>query len=200
MSIRIINIIFFITLIFCSCKKSNDQLFDEASTLLKESQFDKAINIYNELIKRNRKLQLAYYNRGYCYFSKNEYKKALLDYNRLIDLQTIGDFVYTENSNSPFASEESKYQVSYYDALYQRAQVYFYLDMVKESFQDFNNLIANNYQEKSNCYLWQGSMWLNSGDTLKACDCFTKSKQFANRPDLEKEAEKFIATNCVKHN
>ena len=200
MNIRVIYIIFLSTLFLYSCKKSNEQLFDEAYTLLQNDQYDKAINLYTDLIKRNSKFQLAYYNRGYCYYSQKNYKSALFDFNKLIDLQTIGGFIYTQNSNGPFSNEESKFQVPYYDALYQRAQVNFYLERNNESFQDFSSLVVNNYEEKSNCYLWLGSIFINSGDTLKACDCYNNAQKYSNKEAIEKEAGKFIDLYCVKHN
>lgn len=180
-----------------SCSKSTDQLFDEAYVLTTKNQYDKAIIKYNKILERNNKFQLAYYNRGYCYYSKNEYSKALEDFNRIIQLQTGGSqMIFTLNSDSPFASEESKYQVSYYDALYQRAQVCFYLGKNKDSYNDFDVLIASNYEEKSNCYLWQGSIWQNNGDSARACTCFTNAKAFANKKSIATEAENKLQAYC----
>jgi tetratricopeptide (TPR) repeat protein len=191
-------IIFFSVFVLSSCKKTNDQLFDEAYALTKKSEYKKAIKVYTSLLERNDKLQLAYYNRGYCYYSMKEYNKALEDFDRTIGLQTLGggSIIFTLNSESPFASEEAKYQVPYYDALYQRAQVYFFLGKNKESFNDFGVLIANEYEEKSNCYLWQGSIIINSGDTTKACSYFSNAKQFANSKTLETEAEEMLVSFC----
>ena len=121
-------------LVLSSCKMTNEQLFDEAYNLTKKNQFDKAIEIYTKLLVRNNKLQLVYFNRGYCYYSMKEYKKALDDFNQIVYLQTGGgQIIFTLNSNSPYANEESKYQVEYHDVLYQRAQVYFYLGKNDES-------------------------------------------------------------------
>ncbi len=198
MSIKITFICFLVSLVLPSCKKTNGQLFDDAYELTKKNKYDKAIKLYNKLLERNDKLQLAYYNRGYCYYSMKEYKKALEDFNQIINLQTFGggQIVFTLNSDSPYASEESKYQVSYHDVLYQRAQVYFYLGKNNESFKDFGNLVASEYEEKSNCYLWQGSIILNSGDTSRACPYFNNAKHFANNETIAIEAEKMIKTYC----
>ena len=198
MSFKIILVSLVIGLILSSCRKTNEQLFDEAYGLTKTGQFDKAIKIYTKLLERNDKLQLGYYNRGYCYYSLKQYIKALDDFNRIIDLQTVGGgkMILTLNSDSPFASEESKYQVSYHDALYQRAQVYFYLEKYNYSFKDFDDLITSGYEEKGNCYLWQGSIILNTGDTSKACLYFINAKKFADNKTIEGEAEKMVKFCC----
>ena len=46
-----------------ACKKSNDQLIEEAYGYRTEKKYDKAIEICSEVIKRNDKLQEAYYSR-----------------------------------------------------------------------------------------------------------------------------------------
>lgn len=191
---------FLILFILSSCKKTNTALFDEAYDLIKRNEFDKAINIYTDLVTRNKKFQLAYYNRGYCYYSIKNYSKALFDFNKVMELQTAGGFIFTMNNDSPFADEEAKYQVSYYDALYQRAQVNFYLEEDSAAFQDFNALIANNYAEKSNCYLWQGSIMLNWRDTAKSCSYFLNSQKFANNESIRQEAQKMLSMYCSHNN
>jgi tetratricopeptide (TPR) repeat protein len=193
MSHKFLLIIILSTLVVSSCKKTNDHLFDEAYTLTQKGQFDKAIKKYSELLNRNDKLQLAYYNRGYCYYSEKKYDKALEDFNQIIYLQTGGgQFVFTLNNNSPYASEESRYQIPYDDVLYQRAQVYFYLEKSDESFKDFGDLIKKEYQEQGNCYLWQASIILNRGDTSLACPYFNNAKKFANNEATSREAERML--------
>ena len=145
-------------LLLASCKESNEQLLDKAYNLSKQKKYDKAIEINTEVIKRNSKLQAAYYNRGFDYMAIKNYPKALADFNKVIALQSHGDFTITYNQNSPLAGEEARTQIPYNDALYQRAQVKFYMDSLKSSFLDFQTLIDNNYEEKSNCIIWQGHM------------------------------------------
>ena len=201
MNIKIIFAVLLCTSILSSCKKTTDELFREANTLSNNKEYDKAIKIYSELIMRNNKLELCYYNRGYCFLCKKEYGRALLDYNRIIDLRTSGggQFIFTLNSDSPFASEEARYQAPYNDVIYQRGQVYFFLGKYKESAGQFNSLIVQNYAErKSNCYLWLGSIMLNSGDTTKACAYFSNSAKTAYNADDSLEATKMITAYCAK--
>jgi len=195
-------IITFITFLFllASCKESNEQLLDKAYKLSKQKKYDKAIEINTEVIKRNSKLQLAYYNRGFDYMTIKNYPKALADFNKVMALQSHGNLIITYNKDSPLTDEEARAQVPYNDALYQRAQVKFYMDSLKSSYLDFQTLINNNYEEKSNCIIWQGTLWVKDGKTDKACDYFAKAKQFALTEDDKHEADEMIKTYCGQPN
>ena len=179
-----------------SCKQSDDDLFDKAYSLTKEKKFDDAIKVYDELIHRNNKLQLAFYNRGFCYLNTQKYFNALADFNKVMDMQTFGDYTLSYNKDMPYATEEMKASVPYNDALYQRAQVKFLMDSLRSSFIDFQTLVNNNYSEKSNCILWQGTIYVKSGKTDKACDYFNNAKQVAITNDDKNDADKMIKTYC----
>ena len=113
-------------------------------------------------------------------------------------MQNIGsNFIFTYNSNSPFANEEARNQVPYYDVLYERAQVKYYLDSLESSYHDFESLIVNNYSEKSNCYLWQGTIWVENNKTTNACACFEKAREVASTSNDNQEAEKMISEYCT---
>ena len=169
---------------------------DKAYNLSKQKKFDKAVEAYTDVIKRNSKLQLAYYNRGLAYLATKKYEMALADFNKIMALQTQGDFILTYNKDVPYADEETKAQVSYNDALYQTAQVKYFMGSLKSSFIDFQILVDNNYEEKSNCVLWQGTIYEKSGNTDEACRCFDKAKQFASTEGDRKEADEMIKTYC----
>jgi tetratricopeptide (TPR) repeat protein len=189
--------------IFCfliSCKQTNDQLFDKAYALTKEKRYNKAIEIYNQLIKRNRKLQLAYYNRGFCYMDTKQYSKASADFNEVMDLQTNGDYIVTFNKDLPYASDEVKAQVPYNDALYERAQAKYYSDSLKSSFIDFQALVDNNYEEKTNCIIWQGTILVRFRKNEKACEYFEKARSLATNQNDIQEADRFINQYCSKSN
>jgi serine/threonine-protein phosphatase 5 len=200
MSIKLLFSILTCLILFSSCKETNEQLLDKAYDLSKEKNYDKAIEVYSKVIKSNNKLQLAYYNRGFAYLGLKKYDKALWDFNKVMALQTHGSFIITYNQDSPFANEEAKAQVPYNDALYQRAQVKYFMDSLKSSFIDFQTLVDNSYEEKSNCVLWQGTIYVRSGKTDKACEYFDKAKQFALTDDDRNEADKMLQTYCRQTN
>ncbi|WP_197428993.1 tetratricopeptide repeat protein [Phnomibacter ginsenosidimutans] len=173
---------------------------DKALSSSKQKKYDKAIETYTKVINRNNKLQLAYYNRGFDYLATKQYDKALWDFNKVMALQSHGDFIITYNQNSPFADEEARAQIPYNDALYQRAQVKYFMDSLKSSFIDFQTLVDNNYEEKSNCLLWQGTIYVRSGKTEKACTYFDNAKQVALTDDDRNEATEMIKTYCGQTN
>ena len=184
--------------IFSACAPTNDELFDKAYRLSHKKKYNEAIKIYTEIISRNSQLQLAYYNRGIDYISQKSYKLALADFNRVMSLQTIGEGRIIYNQNVPFADDVVRAQVPYNDALYQRAIVKFYMDSLKSSFIDFQALVSDNDAEKSNCIIWQGTIWVKAGKREKACEYFQKAKQVANTADQKQEADEMIQTYCSK--
>ncbi len=200
MSFRLFSFIISSFLLLTSCKQTNEQLLDKAYNLINQKKYDKAIEIYNKVINRNSKLQLAFYNRGFAYLQLKKYKEALADFNKVIALQTYGDFVITYNKDLPYPDEETRTQVSYNEALYQRAQVKYFMDSLRSSFTDFQRLVDDNYEEKSNCMSWQGTIYIRSGNTDKACDYFFKAKQFALNDEDRNDAEDMIKTYCWQTN
>ncbi len=196
---QILTIIISLFLV-ASCKQTNEQLLDKAYDFNKQKKYDKAIETYTEIIKRNSKLQLAYYHRGTVYLATEKYNMALADFNKVMALQTHGDFIVTFNKDMPYAGEETRAQVPYNDALYQRALVNYFMDSLKSSFMDFQTLVDNDYEAKSNCVLWQGTIYVRIGRTDKACEYFDKAKQFALTDDERKEADEMIKTYCEQTN
>ena len=188
-----------LSIILVSCKQTNEELVNEGVHLAKQKKYKEAIKFYTKAINQNNKLQLAYYDRGFSFTGLKDYPNALNDFNKVLSLQTHGDFIFTENPNSPFASEEARMQVPYNDALYQRALVKYYMDSIESSFHDFQKLINENY-EKSNCLLWQGSLLIKNGNTKKACECFENAKQFAINNDDTLQANEMIKIHCTETN
>jgi tetratricopeptide (TPR) repeat protein len=193
---RILNYILFLVLL-TSCNDTNEELFDKAYNLGKEKKYDKAIEMYTKLIRRNRRLQLPYYNRGLMYLNMEKYDKALKDFDEVLSLQNYGSgFMIILNPDSPIASEEDRNQVPYTDVLYQKAQVEYSMDSLRSSFRDFKVLVNNNYEEKSNCLLWLGTIMIRYDKTEKACGYFNSAKQAALTNDDRAEADKMINLNC----
>ena len=170
-----------------SCKRTNEELLNKAYILSKQKNYDKAIQTYTEIINRDNKLQLPYYNRGLAYVATKQYIKALADLNKVMALQTFGDMSITYNKDSPFADEEARAQVPYDDALYQRGQVKYFMDSLQSSFDDFQALVEKDYQEKSNCILWEGTICIKSGKPDEGCVYFTKARQLATTKEYPSE-------------
>jgi tetratricopeptide (TPR) repeat protein len=184
-------------LVLVSCKETKDDMINRAVKLKKEGKCKEAIEINSKLITNNYKLQVPYYNRGLCYLEMKDYPKALADFNKIMSLQTVGNVIIIYNPDVPDASDEAKYQVPYDDALYARAQVLYGMDSIEHSYRDFDRLVYKSY-EKSNCLLWQGIIWVRSGNNENACVKFNKAKEAATNESDQKEAETFIRDHCNK--
>lgn len=186
--------------ILVSCKESNEQLLDKAYLLSKENKYAEAIKVYTEVLNRNKKVQLAYYNRGICYSNIKEYSRAMEDFNRVMSFNSSpnGDIVFVLSDNPVFQGTGEDTKVSYYDALYQRAQVNFFMDSINDSFKDFQTLINANYQRKCNCLLWQGTIWIKAGNKIKGCEFFNEANTFAVTEDDLNQTKEMIKTYCEK--
>jgi len=183
------------TILFASCKQTNEDLINEGMGMAKRKKYKEAIKLYTKVINRNGRIQLAYFDRGLSFAALKDYSNALHDFNKVMALQRIGDFIFTENPNTPFASEAAQMQVPYDDALYRRAIVRYYMDSIEKSFYDFQKLVDEGY-EQSNCFLWQGSMLIKEGNNSKACICFENAKQLAIKTEDSLQAIDMIRTHC----
>lgn len=184
-----------LTFFLLGCKPTNEQLLDKAYALVQQKKYEKAIDVYTRVIKNNHKIQAAYYYRGRIYLQLQNYEKALADFDNVMSLQSRDGLIFTYNKNGIITNEEIRTQIDYYDALYQRAQVKYYMDSLTSSFNDFETLVDKNLR-KSNCLIWMGLIWSKKGDNDKACNYFKKSREFAVSDDDIRDANSMIKTNC----
>ena len=194
------KLILFFTLlsILVSCKQNKEtiqQMVDKGVDLVNAKKYNEAIAIYSKAIQRNPGIQLTYYNRGIAFTELKDYSNAFTDFNKVIELQTVDGYIVTYNSDF-YPTEETKGQIPYNDALYQRAIVKFHMDSLNSAFLDFQILIDNNYEEKSNCLLWQATLLGKSGNPDKACEYFVKAKENAVTAAASQEADEMIAKYC----
>ena len=179
MHIRYFLIVFSNIIFFISCKQSNEYLLHEAGRLYEKKKYNEVIDICNDVIKEKNNLQLSYYYRGLAYAGLKQYKKAIHSLDIVMSLQERDGLIFVWNENSIFADEVARTQVPYNDALYQRAIVKYNMDSLKSSLYDFQTCIENNYEQKSNCLLWQGEIYIRMGENNKGCDFIQKAKEFA---------------------
>ena len=69
-----------------SCQPTNEELINKAFNLSKEKKYEEAVKVFSDVIKKNERLQLAYYNRRHCYMALKEYKRALFDFEKSDEL------------------------------------------------------------------------------------------------------------------
>jgi tetratricopeptide (TPR) repeat protein len=172
---------------------------DKANQFRKQKNYEKAIETYSKVIKRTPRLQSAYFGRGLTYFKTKKYSKALYDFDKVIQLQTIGGYIFSFNKDMPHASDEIRAQVPHFDVLYQRAQAKFYMDSLESSFNDFQILVENSSQMKSNSLLWQGIIYVKTGEMDLACELFRAAGNCASSDQDKSESLKMISTYCLEN-
>jgi len=62
-------------------------LEEEAAKMYQEEEYQKAIDLYNELLSDNMESATIYYNLGNCYYKQGEVAKAILNYERALVLR-----------------------------------------------------------------------------------------------------------------
>lgn len=193
-TVHIISLVF----LLYSCKESNENLIDSGVNLANKGKYNEAIKKYTKVINNNNKIQLAYYNRGLCYINIGEYQKSLDDFNTVLNLKTLGggSIIFTLNSENGDFIEEAKYQVSYDDGIYGRAQARYFLDSLKSSYADFQALIEKNYSEKVSCILFQADIWHATGDDSTACKFAQRARSIAKKEGEITDCDNTIRSYC----
>lgn len=183
-------------LLFASCKQTNEQLIQEAVRLAGKEKYQEAIAIYTKVINNNNNIELAYFNRGKCYYNISQYDSALDDFNTILSGKPTNGIIITINPDSAAANEEDKTKVPYSDAVYHRAMTKVYMDSLQSAYRDFQTLIDANY-EKVFCTIWQGDIWHILGNNEKACRFMQRAKRLATSEEERKEADKMIKEYCL---
>jgi tetratricopeptide (TPR) repeat protein len=189
-------LLFFLITCNFSCKEKQatvQDLVDKGVDLVNQNKFEDGIALYSKAIKQNPKVQLAYYNRGIAYSEIKEYTKAIVDFDKVLQLKN-NVVRMIDNDFNP--SAEGQGQVDFGDIFYQRAVVKSYIDSLQSSFNDFQNAIANGYSDSSNCLVWQGVLLGRAGKHEKACEYFEKAKKAAQTTSQQEEANSMISKYC----
>lgn len=188
--ILIAILISFLSSLFVSCSPSIDELYNIAYNLEGQKKYKEAIEVYNKILQKNHKLQDAYFGKGYCCLQDSNYISALYFFEHTKSLKFIGDFIFEENKDSPFASEEAKHQVPIGQIYYQIGVTKYYMDSLKSSYENFGNSITYKYKI-GDCYLWQGLIWISNDSVQRGCNFFQKALRMG-----EEDASRFIKKYC----
>lgn len=176
MTFKTIFVLICVTFFLFSCRPNIKQLFAQADDFARKENFNDAIKTYNQIIKRDSTIQLAYFKRGVCYSYIEQDVKAIMDFNKVMSMHDTSSAVEIEwNKNSPFVPDEEKWKVPYKDALYKRAVSEYLIDSIKQAFVDFNNAMSIGYEPKSDCHRWIGLIYVEHGQKEKGCELLKKA-------------------------
>lgn len=183
-------------LFISACNESISTQINKGYKLQEQGKYKEAIDVYSKVIKKNSKIQEAYYQRGYCFQQIGKFDNALWDYNTVIEMKGGENirFEYIPNKNLPFVTEDDpdQFTVLFTEVRYQRGITNFSKDSLKSSFEDFKYCINSNYL-KGSSYLWIGTIYNKYNIKEKACEYFYKAKNLN-----EEQADEFIKTYCPK--
>jgi tetratricopeptide (TPR) repeat protein len=169
-SVKLLCCLGLLSISLWSCKPDIDQLFTEAKQFSNNGQYEKAIEVYNKILGRDSLNQLAYFNRGRCYYFLERNKEAVSDYNKVIILQppSDGQIEFRWNRGSPFAPKEGRYKVYYEEAVFERAVTEYQMDSAKKAFTDFQVCLDIGY-EKTVCKRYIGCLYIAYQKKEKGC-------------------------------
>jgi tetratricopeptide (TPR) repeat protein len=177
-------------IILAGCKPSTDDLLIQADDLINQEEYARAIEVCNQILKRNDSLQFVYFNRGYCYQNLEKYKEALNDFNRWFNFEHEG-YVLTLYPFFPKAPGKQIHVANINEVAFQRGLVKYFLDSLNSSFNDFQFCVERNYHVPD-CYLWQGTIYIRKGNKEKGCAYYQKARGL-----FPGEADRLIKENCL---
>ncbi|MFL5809280.1 MAG: tetratricopeptide repeat protein [Flavisolibacter sp.] len=170
-----ITFIFF-TVLSWSCKPSVKQLMQAAEFSDQEKKYQESIKLYSKVIETDSSIQLAYLNRGICYYNLDRHIEAINDFNTIMAMHPKvepGTAVFTWSKNALFIPDSLKWKVSDVEALYQRALARYALNDLKSAYRDFAACSSyNSYEAASD--KWIGIIYLRTGDAGKRLSIFEK--------------------------
>jgi tetratricopeptide (TPR) repeat protein len=126
------------------------------------SQYQLAIQDYNQAISLRRDFTAAYENRGVAYYKLGQYQLAIQDYNKSISLKQ--DFT---------------------DAYNNRGVAYYQLNRHELAIKDFNRAI-NLKQDFTNAYSNRGLTYLKLGNAFSGCADMQKACKLGMCETIEK--------------
>ncbi len=141
--------------------------------------FKGAISDYEKVLSIDIKNTLALFNIGNNYKRLEDYKTAVVYYNKAF--VTKGgegiDIDYTPDNY--FHIDFGKFDVSAREIYYERGIAFYQLDSLQKSYTDFKHCLNKNYM-KADCYNWIGYIYLSTGQKKIACENFHRAKELGD--------------------
>ncbi|MGI9462194.1 MAG: tetratricopeptide repeat protein, partial [Alphaproteobacteria bacterium] len=135
--------------------------------ILQADTLEKKLELYNEFIKNNDKNSQAYFERAFIKIRLNQYKEAIKDYDKVIELNPDLAIAYNNRGNTIQHLQEYEKAIEDYDKAIKLNPTYFesynnrgsanaLLERYNEAMKDFNEAIklnpnfANTYYNRGN--------------------------------------------------
>ena len=162
--------------------------------------YDGAIRDYQKLLEFDPDNALALLNIGNNFKRTKDYGKSISAYNKalktkwVIKPESLG--LLEEDIKISFQYEfdqDSEYQVSETEILYERGIAFVLNDQFAEGIKDMEQILSRDYYI-GDCHYWLGNAYVGLKDSTNACQNFIKSAKLGLKDAREK-----IKEHCLKN-
>jgi len=158
---------------------SAESWYDRGRGQYEIENLDKAIEYFSEAIKKDSDYSAAFYERGYCYDKKGEYKSAIDDFTQAIAFDNKWE-VLSNLSLAYYSRARSYYAVKSADEAQQKS-------MLQASLADWNKTLELNANQ-SEAFYGRGLVYVDLHDLEKAILDFKKSFEMATTDDKKRRS------------
>ena len=166
---------------------STEKKLDKGLKLYRKGKYQKAIDIFSEILAENPNNEIAYNRRGNVYLKLEQYDAAITDYNRAIALNPNYLKAYNNRGNAYFKLQLYESALADYNrvielnpnlefARYNRGNIFAKLGNYDAAISDYNRALQIN-PNFAEVYHNRGICYKNLGENKKARADFKKAEQ-----------------------
>ena len=137
-----------------------------------------AMNDFNTIIERDSSCSSGYYGRGWLRAKLKEYKLALVDFNKALQILGDGPLILTNVSNNFLDENIKKPTANYNDLYFWKGFVQYYLKNYKSSFECLSYGINNDNSYLADSYYYRAFIYYNTGQKEKGCKDLENAMKF----------------------
>lgn len=165
-------------------------LFDRGVENVKASRYKEGLEYFDRVIEADPDNALAYYNRGYCYYSMKQYDKANVEFDQAIELNPRDSISYLYKGLIKYFQQDYTGSIEFYNkaleiyprypmALYNRGISKGQLNDYSGAIADFTECLKYNPDFPDAIYN-RGLAWYFSKQPQKACEDWQKAKELGS--------------------
>jgi tetratricopeptide (TPR) repeat protein len=171
-------------------KRDIRTLFDRGVENVKANRYEEGLDYFNRVIELDPDNALAYYNRGYCYYSMKQYEQAVPAFDKAIELNPRDSISYLYKGLIKYYQQDFPGSIELYNkaleiyprypmALYNRGISKGQLKDYAGAIEDFTEAIKYNPDFADAMYN-RGLAWYFSNRPDKACDDWQRAKELGS--------------------
>ena len=165
-------------------------LFDRGVENVKANRYEEGLEYFDRVIEADPDNALAYYNRGYCFYSMKQYDKANTEFDKAIEINPRDSVSYLYKGLIRYFQQDYAGSIVFYDkaldiyprysmALYNRGISKGQLNDYAGAIADFNECLKYSPDFTDAIYN-RGLAWYFSKQPQKACEDWQKAKELGS--------------------